>query len=571
MKKMGQLMMGLVGALFLSTLVVLGQAMPCHAETKLVESPPAAFAYFGTSVSSSGNTAVVGVPSHDGYKGVAYVYRLNGAAWELNGELTAADGAQSDMFGQAVSISGNTIVVGAPNHSATINTEIVSYSGAAYVFKNNGSLWEQSAKLTALDAAESEGFGVSVSISGNTIVVGSPGKGDMDSGAAYVYTLNGALWEQVAKLPETPTDFSSFGQSVSISGDTIVVGAPWDTAHDGTLFAGAAYVFNHDTAGWVQAEKLTASTGDAAMWDNFGFSVSVSTNTVVVGAPWDEGGTGAAYVFALNNTLWEQMAKFPLEGVGSSSYFGQSVAVSGDTIVVGAYYDDATDGPIDTGATYVFRADGTEWLVEKLTASDAAGGDGFGYSVSISGGTVIVGAPWEDDGSGEVSQVTNAGAAYVFIFEEDPSIELFVDIKPGSCVNPLNPKSQGVLPVAILGTEALDVMAIDPSTIRLTREGVDGEVTPIRGHYTDVATPLQCELTASGESLGDGYTDLMLKFRTQEIVKALNLWDAAGERVTLTLSASLKEELGGTDLSAQDDIKVLGKKLKPKPPKKPKK
>jgi hypothetical protein len=470
------------------------------------------------------------------------------------------------MFGQAVSISGNTIVVGAPNQSAT-----VSYSGAAYVFKNNGSLWEPIAKLTASDAAESDGFGVSVSISGNTIAVGSPGKGDMDSGAAYIFILNGTLWEQTAKLPETATDFSNFGQSVSVSGDTLVVGAPFDTAHDGTLYAGAAYVFKHDATGWIQMEKLTARAGDAVMLDYFGFSVSVSGNTIVIGAPGDSDNTGAAYVFALDGTLWQQVAKFPVEGVGSSSYFGQSVSVSGDTIVVGAYNDDVTDGATDTGAAYLFRADGTEWGVEKISASDATGGDAFGYSVSISGDTVIVGAPYEDDGSGEVSQVTNAGAVYVFIFEEDPSIELFVDIKPGSCVNPLNPKSQGVLPVAILGTEALDVMAIDPSTIRLTREGVDGEVTPIRGHYADVATPLQCELPACGESLGDGYTDLMLKFRTQEIVKALNLWDAAGERVTLTLSASLKEELGGTDLSAQDDIKVLGKKLKPKPPKKPKK
>ena len=569
MKKMRRLMIGLVGALVMSSLFVLGQAIPCHAETKLVESPPAALANFGSSVSSSGNMVVVGVPGHEGYKGAAYVYRLNGTIWELAAELTAGDGAEYDFFGQAVSISANTVVVGAPNNSATVNSVTIPYSGAAYVFKNNGSLWELSAKLTASDAATSDGFGVSVSTSGNTIVVGSPGQGDMDSGAAYVYALNGTRWEQIAKLPQAPVDFSNFGQSVSISGDMIVVGAPFDTAHDGTSYAGAAYVFKHDSTGWVQMEKLTATTGDAAMWDGFGFSVSVSGNTVAIGAPWDEGITGAAYVFALNGTLWQQMAKFPLEGVGSYSYFGQSVAVSGDTIVVGAYNDDVTDGLTNTGAAYLFRAEGTEWIVEKVTASDAAGGDGFGFSVSISGDTVIVGAPWEEDGSSEVSQVISAGAAYVFILEGEPSIEFFVDIKPGSCVNPVNPKSKGVLPVAILGTEALDVMMIDPSTIRLTREGVDGEVAPIRGHYADVAAPLQCELTACTESLGDGYVDLMLKFRTQEIVKALNLWEVAGETVTLTLTANLKEEFGGTALSAQDDIKVLGKK--PKPPKKPKK
>jgi hypothetical protein len=504
MKKMGQPMIGLVGALSLSMLVVLGQAMPCHAETKLIESPLAAYAYFGTSVSSGGNLVVVGVPSHDNYKGAVYVYKLNGTAWELTAELTAGDGAQSDMFGQSVAISGSTVVVGAPNHSGT-----VSFSGAAYIFKNNGSLWELSAKLTALDAAESDGFGVSVSVSGDTIVVGSPGQGDPDSGAAYVFTFNGTLWEQVAKLSDVAVVGSNFAQSVSISGDTIVVGAYWDTAHD-AVCAGAAYVFKHDSTGWVQMEKLTAS--DAAMFDGFGFSVSVSGNTIVVGAPWDEGSTGAAYLF---------------------------------------------------------KAEGTDWVVEKVTASDAATGDLFGSSVSISDDTVIVGAPWKDDGGSEVSQVMSAGAAYVFILEGEPSIEFFVDIKPGSCVNPVNPKSKGVLPVALLGTEGLDVMMIDPSTIRLSRDGVDGEVAPIRVHYADVATPMQCELTASGEIEGDGYTDLMLKFRTQEVVKALSLWDVAGERVTLTLTANLKEEFGGSTLSAQDDIKVLGKK--PKPPKKPKK
>ena len=559
-------MIGLVGALFLSMLVVLGQAMPCHAETKLIESPPAAFAYFGSSVSSSGNMVVVGVRGHDSYKGAAYVYRLNGTAWELTAELTAGDGAQYDFFGEAVSISGNTVVVGAPSHSAT-----VSQSGAAYVFKNDGILWELSAKLTALDAAEGDGFGASVSVSGDTIVVGSPGKGgDYDSGAAYVFTFNGTLWEQVAQFPDVGVDFSGFGRSVCISGDTIVVGAPFDTANDFTPWTGAAYVYKRDSMNWMQVQKLSAGAGDAAM-DNFGLSVSVNGNTIVIGAPWDEGATGAAYVFALNNTLWEQKVKFPLEGVAVNSYFGQSVAVSGDTIVVGAYYDDVTDGATDTGAAYLFRPEGIEWVVQKVTASDAAAGDLFGSSVSISGETVIVGAPWKDSGSGEVSQVMYAGAAYVFTLEGEPSIEFFVDIKPGSCVNPLNPKSKGVLPVAILGTHGLDVMMIDPSTIRLSRDGVEGEVAPIRVGYEDVATPLQCELPASSDSLGDGAMDLILKFKTQEIVQSLNLWDVAGERVTLTLSANLREEFGGTSLSGQDDVKVLDKKPKPKHPKKPKK
>ena len=569
MKTMGRRMIGLVGVLLMSCFFVVGQAMPCHAETKLIESPRAAFANFGYSVSSSGTMVVVGVPSHDSSKGAAYVYRLNNTVWELIAELTAADGAATDFFGQSVSISGNRIVVGAPGYDDEASGNLDT--GAAYVFRIDNMTWTEVAKLTALDAAKYDSFGVSVSVSGDTIVVGSPAKGNLDSGAAYVFTFNGSLWEQVAKLPDVATDFSNFGQSVSISGDTIVVGAPRDVAHETIFYAGAAYVFKQDSTGWVQVQKMTASADDAAMWDGFGYSVSVSGNTIVVGAPWDEDSTGAAHVFALHGALWEPVAKFPLEGVADYSCFGQSVAVNGDTIVVGAFNDNVTDGPSGTGAVYLFRPEGTAWVVEKVISSDAAGGDGFGYSVSVDGGTVIVGAPWEDDGSGEGSQVMGAGAAYIYVLEAPPSIEFLVDIKPGSCVNPVNPKSKGVLPVALLGTEALDVMMIDPSTIRLSRDGVEGEVAPIRIGHADVATPLQCEPIAGGESLGDGYTDLVLKFKTQEVVRALNLWDVAGDRVTLTFSANLKEEFGGTTLSGQDDVKVLDKKPKPKNPKKPKK
>ena len=121
---------------------------------------------------------------------MAYVYRLNGTEWKPAGELTAADGAAVDFFGQSVSISGNTVVVGAPGYDDEARE--VFDIGAAYVFRTDGTAWAEVAKLTALDSAQSDGFGVSVSVSGDTIVVGCPGQGDLDLGAAYVFALNGA-------------------------------------------------------------------------------------------------------------------------------------------------------------------------------------------------------------------------------------------------------------------------------------------------------------------------------------------------------------------------------------------
>jgi len=368
-------------------------------------------------------------------------------------------------------------------------------------------------------------------------------------GSAYVFTYDGTTWAQVAKL--TAGDGGSydfFGMSVCISGETIVIGAPGDGAS-----AGSAYIFRNNGTDWVKIQKILAADGETM--DSFGTSVSLGGDTIAIGAPGDAAGIGAAYVFKDDGAAWVQVKKVIATDGASPDYFGYSVSISGDTLVVGAYGDEGY-----TGSAYVFRYDGTTWdKVEKLLAGDSAPSDLFGVSVSISGGTAVIGAPG-DEGS--------TGAAYVFEVGEvppvDPEVEVYVDIKPGSCVNPFNPKSKGVLPVAVLGTDDLDVKTIDPATIRFSREGIEGGVAPIRWGYGDVAKPLQCEKAECDGSQGDGYVDLKLKFKTQELVKTLQLWDVAGQTVILTLSGNLKEEFGGTPFTGQDSIKVLGKKKKPK-------
>ena len=156
--------------------------------------------------------------------------------------------------------------------------------------------------------------------------------------------------------------------------------------------------------------------------------------------------------------------------------------------------------------------------------------DSFGTSVFIDGDRALVGAPGDDN---------YIGAAYVFALEERDALEIVLDIKPGSDSNPLNPKSKGVLPVAILGSPTFDVMTIDPDTLRLSREGVEGEVAPIRASYGDVSTSVETAMAGCLDLEGDGYMDLKLKFATQRLVEVLRLREVAGQSVQLTLTGTL--------------------------------
>jgi hypothetical protein len=335
-------------------------------------------------------------------------------------KLTASDGAAHDYLGTSVSISGNTIVVGAPGAN--------SGTGAAYVFTQAGSGWAnmtQTAKLTASDGASGNGFGQSVSISGSTIVVGAPNAavgGIAGQGAAYVFTKPAAGWTamtQTAKL--SPSDNAgSFGQSVSASGSTVVVGAP-STSRGFSYFVGAAYVFVQSGSAWTnmtQTAELTASDGQAG--DSLGGSVSISGGNVLVGAAnatiGSHGGQGAAYVFSMPGTAWTDMnqtAKLSALDGATNDAFASSVAISGNNALVGAP-NASVGGNAARGAAYIFSMPGAGWTnmtvqTAKLTASDGAVNDAFGTSVAISGSTALVGAP-----NAAVGSNGGQGAAYLF-------------------------------------------------------------------------------------------------------------------------------------------------------------
>jgi cysteine-rich repeat protein len=406
---------GAAAMLFISSSVP-GQVL--NESQKLLPSDGAEHDAFGSSVSVSGDVAVVGAWLDDTFPndtGSAYAFRWNGSSWVQEQKLLASDREGGGHFGTSVSVSGDVAVVGAGgNDDNGIN------SGSAYVFRWNGSSWEQEQQLLASDGAAFDGFGASVAVSGDVAVVGAwadddacPLSVNCDSGSAYVFRWNGSVWEQEQKLLASDAaagDF--FGASVSVSGDVAVVGAFADNGN--FLDSGSAYVFRWDGSVWEQEQKLLASDGAAE--DRFGVSVSVSGDVAVVGAGLDDvtggnsGDHGSAYVFRWNGSSWEQEQKLLASDVAMGANFGWSVSVSGDMAVVGAPRANVTGGNSGgSGSAYLYRWNGSSWVQEqKLLPSDGVANDLFGWSVSVSGDLAVVGATRDNDNG------TDSGSAYVF-------------------------------------------------------------------------------------------------------------------------------------------------------------
>ena len=319
-------------------------------------------------------------------------------------KVTAGDAAGGDEFGRAVAINGDTAVVGSP-----YDDDKGSKSGAAYVFTRSGSTWSQAAKLVPTTLLANDWFGYSVAISGGTVVVGAPLNDTAVSGAgaAFVYTGSGTTWTHQATLTASDaTTGDNLGVSVSIDGGTVVAGA-----HLKSVKAGAAYVFTGSGATWTQQQKLTAAS--PATNDYFGRIVDVDSDTVVVGCWGDDdlgSSSGTAYVFTRSGTTWSQQQKLTAGDGAAGDRFGAHVAVDSDTVVVGSYMADDTVAGADAGAAYVYSRSGTTWTQQqKLTASDKASGELFGLSVALSGDTDIVGAPC-DDGAGTDAASTDGSS-----------------------------------------------------------------------------------------------------------------------------------------------------------------
>ena len=383
-------------------------------EFKLTAADGAEFDNFGSAVAIDGDTAVVGSRFDDDSgieSGSVYVYKRDPTGgWALQAKLTASNARADDRFGTTVDIDGDTIIVGSWS-----STPVGLQAGSAYVFTRDGAgVWTERAELTASDAERYDLFGYAVAIHRDTVVVGSFFDSDdgASSGSAYVFTRDGVgVWTEQAKL--TASDAAAgdrFGSRVAVDGDTVVCGAPLGNG-DSETDSGSAYVFTRDGSGvWTERAELTAS--DAAGGELFGADIAVDGDTVVVVAPGDdEDGidSGAAYVFTRDGAgVWSEHAKLRASDAVAGQMFGGRIDISGGTVVVGAGRDDTL--ATDSGAAYVFRRDGAGvWSeLKKLTASDAAESDLFGIAVGCDGNTVIVGAQWDDDAGLE------SGSAYIY-------------------------------------------------------------------------------------------------------------------------------------------------------------
>ncbi len=393
--------------------------------TKLMASDAGEGDLFGISVARSGDTLIVGAvwDSHPGlyHSGSAYIFQRDpeGDTWSEVAKLVAADAATNDHFGWAVAISGDFVVVGA----RFSNPSGMNRAGSAYIFgrdHNGDDAWGQVAKLTASDATIGDEFGASVAISGDTVVVGATLENH--GGAAYIFERNQPetdTWGQATKLAADDTVWGDeFGTSAAIDEDTIVVGAPFDK-HPGFRETGSAYIFMRDEDGdeaWGQLLKLTAA--DISAGDAFGVSAAIDDDTVVVGATGYAG--ESAYVFDRDwdgVDAWGQVAKLTASDAASNDDFGYSLAIDDDTVVVGALYD-GLSGMANEGSAYIFTRNegGTNAWGEaaKLTASDAADEDRFGISVAVGNNLVFVGANGDDH-----SGLTSAGSVYLFQITTD--------------------------------------------------------------------------------------------------------------------------------------------------------
>ena len=414
-------------------------------------SVPGALDHFGYPVALSGNTLVVGARDADragSDGGAVYVFVHDGARWGQQATLPTSIWGAGDDFGAAIAITGATLAVGVPGDSQGCWFDC----GSVRLFTRNGTQWKEQAVIRPFESKHGAVFGTAVAVTAGTLAVGAPA--ESNNGAAYVFSLVDGHWYQSVRLVTAAPGWAhEFGQAVALSGDTLVVGSPGeDTAvppsgrapSNGWKGGGAVYVFVRKAATWIPQAHLKAS--NAGFSDDFGRSVSIAGDTLVVGAYHEDGGgagvgadetdnsqpqAGAVYVFVRKAGVWSQQAYLKADTPHEFDEFGASVAIDGDSLVVGAPREGSggsgingtvpAQGKHGSGAAYQFHRTGTTWSQEAhLKAAYPDPLDMFGRSVARSGAFVAVGAWGESSaaagvgGDQEDNSMSQSGAAYVF-------------------------------------------------------------------------------------------------------------------------------------------------------------
>ncbi len=412
--------------------------------------------------------------------GVTRTYRIDvsrGAGLSQSVFGKASNSGATDRLGLAVALDGDVMVVGAlgeDSSAVVINgdeaDDAAADSGAVYVYRRTGTIWEKEAYLKAPNTDAGDGFGQALALDGDVLVVGAPGEDSIatgvggnpadntsaGAGAAYVYRRTGTTWAFEAYLKASNTDAGDgFGNAVAIAGNTIAVGAPSEDSSaagingnqtDNTAgSAGAVYVFTRVGSAWGQQAYVKAS--NAGGGDKFGTSVALNSNTLAVGAPDEDSSNrdnesdnatseaGAVYVMTRNGVTWSQASYVKAPILDASDRFGASVAVRGDDLAVGVPGDDSSargvggndsdDSTSDAGAVRVFTRNGGNWTEQAyLKATGVSAGDEFGARVALDArlgeAVLVVGSPFEDGSVAVVNGTVDdsradSGAAYVFV------------------------------------------------------------------------------------------------------------------------------------------------------------
>ena len=370
---------------------------------------------FGSAVDISFNKAVVGAYLDDKDQNVLYIFHKENNLWKQAAELPLENSGFFNESSISAAINNSVAVVGLPHN----NTDGKVAKGIVYVFEEKNS-WQQVARLIPDDGQAEDLFGNSVAISGNTIIVGakhSKTNNGVTKGAAYIFTKQGDSWQQTAKLQvSSGKAFDSFGNAVAIDNNVAIVAAK-DSDVGGESARGSVYVYKRQGNSWNLTTTLIAPNGKSG--DEFGSSVALNGENIVVGAESYNYGNqvsqGAVYVFkeqssGRGTSNWKQAAKLIAQDGEGGDHFGSSVDINGNRIVVGAYLDDVDSDGYFQGSTYLFEESQGVWeQFAKLTAEDGTRGDNFGNSVAISDETIIVGAH-----SADVNGKVDQGMAYTF-------------------------------------------------------------------------------------------------------------------------------------------------------------
>jgi len=372
---------------------------------------------FGWAVALEGDTALVGAPftSVNGQSdaGVVYVYTRSGSSWTKQAALRASDETSGDEIGLSVALSadGDTALVGAPEMTVGGQT----LAGVVYVFTRSGSSWTERAELSDPDPFFTPGFGDSLALDGDTALIGLRGRyvGTKQAysyyaGAAYVYSGSGASWSEQTELPGVEAISNNGGSQsyVALSGDTALVSVP-GVQVDGVVREGAAYVYSRSGTSWSGPAELS-DPGEAGD-DWFGWAVALEGDTALIGGPGEPingmGAAGAVFVYDGAGTSWSQQAELKDPDPAISDAFGYTVALDGDTALVGAP-DKTVNGVI--GAVYVYARSGSSWSQQAELSPPDGSGAGIGDAVALSGKTTLISARLESFGG-----QSEAGAAYI--------------------------------------------------------------------------------------------------------------------------------------------------------------